>query len=76
MKEMIGMSPSDFIRNIRLKQACELLRNTDNDVTQIAYSVGFTSQTHFSTAFKKFTGISPTEYRTNRSATVPPAQKD
>jgi AraC-like DNA-binding protein len=64
MKEMAGITPSDFIRNIRLRQACELLKNTDNDVTQIAYSIGFASQTHFSTAFKKFTGMTPTEYRT------------
>jgi signal transduction histidine kinase/AraC-like DNA-binding protein len=64
MKDMIGVSPSDFIRNIRLRKACELLKNTDNDVTQIAYNIGFTSQTHFSTAFKKFTGVSPSEYRT------------
>lgn len=63
MKDMIGVSPSDFIRNIRLRKACELLKDTDNDVTQIAYSIGFTSQTHFSTAFKKFMGVSPSEYR-------------
>lgn len=63
MKEMIGMTPSDFIRNVRLRRACEILRKHDVDVTQVAYKVGFTSQPHFSTAFKKFTGVSPTEYR-------------
>ncbi|WP_369683314.1 helix-turn-helix domain-containing protein [uncultured Muribaculum sp.] len=34
-------------------------------MSQIAYSVGFTSQPHFSTAFKRFTGFSPSDYRTN-----------
>ncbi|MDE5692849.1 MAG: AraC family transcriptional regulator, partial [Duncaniella sp.] len=33
-------------------------------ITQEAYPLGFTSQPHFSTAFKRFTGVSPTEYRT------------
>jgi signal transduction histidine kinase/ligand-binding sensor domain-containing protein/DNA-binding response OmpR family regulator len=69
MKEMVGLSPSDFVRTIRLRKACEILRSTDNDVTQVAYSVGFTSQTHFSTAFKKFTGMSPSEYRSKQSVT-------
>lgn len=63
MKELFGLSPSEFIRNVRLRKACELLRQPDVDISQIAYSVGFSSQPHFSTAFKRFTGISPTEYR-------------
>jgi len=64
MKELIGMTPSDFIRNVRLRRACELLKKPDVDITQVAYTLGFTSQPHFSTAFKRFTGFSPTEYRT------------
>lgn len=63
MKEKIGLNPSDFIRNVRLRRACELLRKPDIEVTQIAYLVGYTSQPHFSTAFKKFTGYTPSEYR-------------
>lgn len=63
LKDMIGMTPSDFIRNIRLKRAAILLQKPDVDITQVAYAVGFSSQPHFSTAFKKYTGFSPTEYR-------------
>jgi len=63
LKEIIGMTPSDFIRNIRLKRACTLLQKPDLDVTQVAYAVGFSSQPHFSTAFKRYTGFSPTEYK-------------
>jgi signal transduction histidine kinase/ligand-binding sensor domain-containing protein/CheY-like chemotaxis protein/AraC-like DNA-binding protein len=62
LKEMTGIPASDFIRNIRLKQAAELLKEKKMNITQIAYAVGFANQTHFSTAFKKFYGISPTEY--------------
>lgn len=62
MKEMVGLTPSDFIRNLRLQQATILLKNKDLSITQIAYAVGFTSQTHFSSAFKKMYGLSPMEY--------------
>lgn len=67
MKELFGLTPSEFIRNIRLRKACELLKQPDVDISQIAYSVGFSSQPHFSTAFKRFTGISPSEYRTKNT---------
>ena len=63
MRELFGQTPSEFIRNVRLRKACELLKQPDVDISQIAYSVGFSSQPHFSTAFKRFTGVSPTEYR-------------
>lgn len=63
IKGMTGLTPSDFIRNIRLIQAAELLKKKDLTVTQVAYTVGFSSQTHFSSAFKKMYGISPTEYK-------------
>lgn len=70
MKELFGLTPSEFIRNIRLRKACELLKQGDIDISQIAYSVGFTSQPHFSTAFKRFSGLSPSEYR-QRNSTGP-----
>lgn len=63
LKDILGMTPSDFIRNIRLKRACQLLQKPDVDITQVAYAVGFSSQPHFSTSFKRYTGFSPTEYR-------------
>lgn len=75
LKDMIGMTPSDFIRNIRLRRACELLQKSDIEVTQVAYTLGFTSQSHFSTAFKNFTGFSPTEYRSRCMAgNIPPLE--
>lgn len=73
MKELLGLTPSDFIRNIRLGKACELLRQPDVDISQIAYSIGFSSQPHFSTAFRRFTGLSPSEYRTKNGSQ--PAQQ-
>lgn len=62
MKEMTGISTGEFIRNIRLKKAAELLSEKKVNISQVAYMLGFSSQTHFSTAFRKFYGISPTEH--------------
>lgn len=62
MKEMTGISTSEFIRNIRLEQAARLLREQKINVTQVAYTVGFSNLAHFSTIFRKHFGISPSEY--------------
>jgi DNA-binding response OmpR family regulator len=61
-KELTGIPAGDFIRNIRLKQAAKLLKEKQMNVSQIAYTVGFTNQAHFSATFKKFYGVSPMEY--------------
>lgn len=63
MKEITGLSCGDFIRNIRLRQAEILLKDRSQNITQIAYSLGFSNQAHFSASFKKYYGVSPTEYR-------------
>lgn len=63
VKEIVGLTPSDYIRSIRIKRSCELLKKGDLEVTQVAFYVGFTSQSHFSSAFKNFVGISPSEYK-------------
>jgi len=65
MKEMTGISTSEFIRNLRLEQAARLIREKKINITQVAYSVGFNNQAHFSTVFKKHFGVTPTEYAEN-----------
>ena len=62
MKEMTGLSISEFIRNIRLEQAVRLLKEQKVNVTQVAYIVGFSNLAHFSTVFRKQFGVSPTDY--------------
>ena len=62
MKEMTGLSTSEFIRNIRLEQAARLLKEQKINVTQVAYTVGFSNLAHFSTIFRKHFGIAPSEY--------------
>jgi YesN/AraC family two-component response regulator len=62
MKEMTGISTSEFLRNIRLEQAARLLREQKINVTQVAYTVGFSNLAHFSTIFRKHFGVAPSEY--------------
>ncbi len=62
MKEMTGLSTSEFIRNIRLEQGARLLKEQKVNITQVAYLVGFSNLAHFSTVFRKHFGVTPTEY--------------
>ena len=62
MKEITGISTGEFIRNLRLEQAARLIQEGKINVTQVAYSVGFNNQTHFSTVFKRHYGMTSTEY--------------
>lgn len=62
MKELAGVSAGEFIRNIRLEQAARLLREQKLNITQVAYTVGFSNLAHFSTLFRKYFGVPPTEY--------------
>ncbi len=63
LKTITGFAPSDFIRNVRLKRAANLLRNQVDSVAQIGFSVGFEDQSYFSKAFKREFGVSPSEFR-------------
>jgi len=62
MKELTGQTPHDFIRNIRLKQAANLLASQNMNITEVMYACGFNNAASFSTIFKKFYGMSPREY--------------
>ncbi len=58
-----GQSASNFIRNFRLQKACRLLLETDKNVTDIAYEVGFADANYFSKAFTLEYGLKATELR-------------
>ncbi|HAY18337.1 MAG TPA: hypothetical protein DCY24_03895 [Rikenellaceae bacterium] len=63
VKTLTGMSPSKFIQNVRMKQACTLLITKIGSVSEVAYKVGFTDPKYFSSNFKKEFGMTPSEYR-------------
>lgn len=58
-----GLSPINYLNDKRLTAGKELLESTDYSIAQIAASVGFSSQSYFSQAFKKKTGVTPNSYR-------------
>lgn len=63
LKQAMGVTPQDLLREARIKRACQLLQTTDKTVAEIAYASGFTDPKYFSRCFKQSTGQSPTEYK-------------
>ena len=62
-KNTYGENLSVFIEKCRIEKACNLIKNTNMKIGDIAETVGYTSDVSFRRAFKKVTGISPGEYR-------------
>lgn len=58
-----GISIGAYIQKVRIKEACKLLRTTEDSVSLIATSTGFNNVSYFCRAFKKETGITPNQYR-------------
>ena len=56
------LSPSQFIRNLRLKHSLLLLEKENGNIARIAYQVGFSDHAYYSKCFRELYGISPTEY--------------
>lgn len=62
-KKEKGINFSDFLYEYRMKKAMEIIRNSDKKVYEVAEEVGYSNSQYFSVCFKKFTGMSPLEYR-------------
>lgn len=62
LKGLTGESPGDFLRRFRLQRAAQLFRESQWSVSEVAFEVGFRSHAHFSQAFRKHHGLSPTDY--------------
>lgn len=65
-KQTYGIPPKQYFQDIRMKKAMSLLVNTDLKIADIALSVGCDCQLAFSGAFRKYIGVSPSEYRENK----------
>ncbi len=63
LTSLTGMAPSEFIRNVKLREALAPLSEGSMSISEIAYSVGFNTPAYFSKCFKKQFGCLPGEYR-------------
>jgi AraC-like DNA-binding protein len=62
-KEAMGYTPQEFLLSFRISKAQDLLKNSPMSVGEISHAVGYENQLHFSRAFAKFCGMSPTAWR-------------
>lgn len=62
-KSETGTSPTQYLRTQRMQKAGELLATTSLTLKQVAYMLGVRDQSHFVRDFKKFHGLTPTQFR-------------
>ncbi|NDV46640.1 response regulator [Paludibacter sp. 221] len=63
LKGLTGLSPIEFIREIRIKRAAQLLQAGEHNISEITYMVGMSDSRYFSKCFKKIYGMTPSEYK-------------
>jgi len=69
-RESRGISLSNYINEYRCKKACEMLELTNLTTAEISEKIGLSNQNYFFTLFKKFSGLTPQQYRNNKRDTV------
>ena len=65
-REVFGVNPSTFLIKTRIQAACDVLRSTDRQISEIALDYGFCDQSAFTPHFKTHMGITPAKYRKER----------
>ena len=63
LKSLTGLSPVEFIREMRIKRAAQLLEDRKYNITEVTYMVGMNDSRYFSKCFKNTYGMTPSEYR-------------
>lgn len=63
LKTLTGLAPIEFIKEMRMKRAAQLIETGEFNMTQISYMVGINDPRYFSKCFKAQVGMTPTEYR-------------
>jgi AraC-like DNA-binding protein len=62
-KEVTGVNFVEYVARVRFENACDLMKNGERRISEIAFAVGFQSLSQFNRVFKRFSGRSPTQYR-------------
>ena len=63
LKSLTGLSPVEFIREMRIKRAAQLLEDRKYNITEVTYMVGMNDSRYFAKCFKNTYGVTPSEYR-------------
>lgn len=66
LKSLTGLSPVEFIREMRIKRAAQLLEQKNYNITEVTYMVGMNDSRYFAKCFKSTYGMTPSEYRKKR----------
>ena len=62
LKATVGLTPIDFVQEMRIKRAVQLMKTDNFTISEIAYQTGFNDPKYFSRCFKKHLGETPTDY--------------
>ena len=62
-KQSLGMTPTNYIASRRIERAKRLMQETDFPISEIALRSGFSSQSHFTTSFRRLAGVTPRSFR-------------
>lgn len=62
-KKVTGLTFKEYVNYIRIRQACQMLITTDDNVTKIAINCGFNSSNYFKDCFRRIIGVSPRSFR-------------
>ena len=68
MKAITGAGAKEYITKIRLEKAKTMIETTGLSIVEISEMTGFTSQSYFSTAFKAYTGMTPSQYKKQKAS--------
>ncbi|MED7930504.1 AraC family transcriptional regulator [Nonomuraea sp. LP-02] len=61
--ETLGTSPKDYVLRAKIARAERMLTEGDDSVTEVAHRLGFSSSQYFASTFRRYQGLSPTQYR-------------
>ena len=62
-KQSMGMTPTNYIAERKIERAKKLMQETDSPISEIALRSGFSSQSHFTTCFRRLAGVTPRTFR-------------
>ncbi|WP_430816507.1 ATP-binding protein [Carboxylicivirga sp. RSCT41] len=65
IKSLTDVSPQQFLMTIKLKEAARIMKEEEKNISETAYMIGFTDPKYFSQTFKKYFGVTPSQYLKN-----------